>query len=303
MVELYRRVSAFGDLNDQRNRAKLIRAIGHYANISWKEREDEEWIPGLSAAADQIAASAQPTYAGVLDGIYSFYAKQQGARRWGDKTPGYVDTMREIREIFPNVRFIHIIRDGRDVGASLLPMSFGPNSAYIGALKWRKCVRHGLNFAQQYPDQTHTIRYEDLIDEPEKHLREICAFLGEDYDPAMMNYYKDGMSRMRLRPAAENMHTNISQPPNRSRAGRWKKDLSASQVRIFEAIAGDLLEELGYERSMPNARLKPYDKVLGKALHRVRVLRPFTKPSGLWERTTMAINKSVFFSTLSRDRT
>ena len=294
IIDFHMCLGRFGDLNDIRNREALIRAIGRYANVSWKEREDGEWIPGLNDNAARLAEIAPPTYAGVVDTIYGFFASQRGAPRWGDKTPGYVDSLHVLHSMFPAARFIHIIRDGRDCAASLIPMSFGPNTAYLAARKWRKCVQHGLNFAEKHPEAIYTIRYEDLIDQPEKYLREICTFVGEEFQPAMLDYHRDGLERVRLRPAAENIHTRIAQPPNKQRQGRWKKDLSVSQVRVFEAVAGELLQKLGYEISQPGAKLGPFDKQIGKIMHRVLVLRPNTKPSGLVERTIMLYHRVRF---------
>lgn len=290
MVEFYRKLERFGDLHQVENRARLILAIERYVQMVWREWVKEKWIPGLTEAAPQIAAEAEPSYAGVVDAIYSFFLKQRGRKRWGDKTPGYVDTMRELLDIFPEARFIHLIRDGRDVASSIMPLSFGPNSIYLAAVKWQKCVRHGRNFVRDHPDKGINLRYEDLIDDPEKHLRHLCEFIGEPFAPEMLDFHRDGMGRV----PRQVIHTQIAKPVNKQSSGRWKKDLSPGQIRVFEAVAGKMLAECGYELSRPDAKLRWYDKPLGKIAHRVRVLRTGTKPTGLAPRMLMYWNRITF---------
>lgn len=261
IADLYRRASHFGDLGKAGNRLALMRAILEYHQAPWRHKVCDEWIPGLSAAAPKLAEAAPPSYAGVVAEIFRFYAAQRGRPRWGDKTPGYVNSLPVLIGLFPNARFIHLIRDGRDVAASIMPLPFGPNTIYVTARRWKHSVQHGLTFARQHPAQVHTLRYEDLIECPEDQLRELCAFLEEDYCPAMLDFHRDASARV---PAAA-IHRQIENPITKQRRGRWRKDLSARQVRVFEAVAGPLLAELGYEVANPYARLYPWEKHIGKA--------------------------------------
>lgn len=288
--EFYHHLSGFGDLGKPENRLKLIRAIARYVHIVWLEQAEGQWIPGLAEEAPRLAEISPPTFAGVVDTVFSFGAAQRNRKRWGDKTPGYVDSLPLILEIFPKAKFLHIIRDGRDVGSSILPLSFGPNTIFVGAKKWKKCVQHGLSFAERHPDKVYTFRYEDLLDDTEKHIREICAFLGEEFYPPMLDYHKDSSARV----PTQEIHARVAAPVNKQRSGRWKKDLTGDQVRIFEAVAGDLLAKLGYEVTDPNAKLKPFEKTIGRVGHKLLLLRPNTKPTGLGDRIKMQWHRMTF---------
>ena len=88
------------------------------------------------------------------------------------------------------------------------------------------------------------LRYEDLVAAPEQPLREISSFLGLEFEPAMLEYHRS-VDRSRLAD-----HPRLAQPP----AGdvrRWREEMEPRESELFEAIAGDLLAELGYARAFP----------------------------------------------------
>lgn len=287
IIIFHNNIHEFGDLTDVKNRESLIVSIEMFMRNAWLERDHDAWIPGLIEAAPQLAQQAAPSYAGVMEVIYGFFATQRGATRWGDKMATFRRCMPTVLELFPNARIVHLIRDGRDVASSILPLSFGPNTIYVAAKKWRNSVEHGLDFAARHPDQVYTIRYEDLIDDPERYLRELCEFIGEPFDDAMLNYHKSGTTRV---PRKE-IHGQLNKPVNKERAARWKRDLSRNQVRVFEAVAGPLLDKLGYEVVNPKARLTVWDRFVGNTGNKILWWRPFTRPVGLWDKIRMSVLK------------
>ncbi|MBX7245165.1 MAG: sulfotransferase [Candidatus Sumerlaeaceae bacterium] len=286
----HRHLAVFGDLKVAANRQRLIEAIVEYVPVSFGEKLPGEWIPGLSAAAPEIAASAPADYAGIVDAVYQFMVRQRGRRRWGDKTPGYINSMPLLLELFPGARFIHMVRDGRDVAASVGPLSFGPSTAHLGARKWVSFIRHGLNFQKAHPDRVMLLKYEDLAADPETHCRKVCEFLGEEFDPAMLSFHEDGSQRI----PGQGIHEMISQPPSLKRVGRWKKDLTPGQVRVFEAIAGPMLQQFGYELSQPRPKVRFYDKPLSVIGEKVLWMRPNTKPLSLAERLDLGKRRKAF---------
>lgn len=280
-------LSEFGDLRDVKNREALIISIEKFMRNAWLERDHSEWIPGLAAAAPRLAAEAAPSYSGVMEVIYKYFSEQRGRERWGDKMATFRRCMPVVFELFPTARIVHIIRDGRDVASSLLPLSFGPNTAYVAAKKWRNFVEHGLDFAARHPLQVYTLRYEDLVDDPEKYLREICEFIGEPFNEEMLQFHKSGTSRV---PRKE-IHGQLNKPVNKERAARWKRDLTADQVRVFEAVAGPVLDRLNYEVVNSEAKLSIWDRFVGNTAHKLLWWRPFTYPVGLWDRVKMSVLK------------
>lgn len=283
-----RHLDEFGDLRDPKNRETLIISIERFMRNAWLDRDLKEWIPGLLESVAEVARDAEPTYEGVLEAMYSFHARRQGRPRWADKMATFRRVMPTILDLFPDARIIHIIRDGRDVASSLLRLSFGPNTAYVAAKRWTGFVQHGLDFAEKHPRSVYTLRYEDLIDEPERVIRELCDFVGEPFCEAMLQFHESGNAAV---PRKE-IHHQLNKPLNRERVARWKRDLSRYQVRVFEAVAGPLLARLGYEVVNPDARISALDRWLGHTGNKLLWWRPFTRPVGLRDRLRMSMLRS-----------
>jgi hypothetical protein len=192
--------------------------------------------------------------------FFDLYAAQQGKRRWGDKTPGYSRHMPEIERALPEVRFIHLIRDGRDVALSVLPLSWGPDTVELAAERWVKRIGKARADSAKVRHYTE-VRYEDLILDTEASLRRVCEFVELDFDPVMLRYHERAGDRLQekardltrkdgsVQPAEARMrsHDLATEPPRADRVARWRSKMSAEDVAAYEAIAGDLLRELGYE--------------------------------------------------------
>lgn len=196
----------------------------------------------------------------IADGLrtfYGLYAEAHGKSRWGDKTPKYLTKMRRIASVLPEAAFIHLIRDGRDVALSKSDRSGRPASK--SARIWRRRIERARTQAQKL-DRYLELRYESLVADPEPHLREICSYLQLDFDPAMLRYYERASERLselgdarrqdKVNPASERRaaHARATRPPDEARVERWRKEMSAEDLQIFEDEAGTLLAELGYPR-------------------------------------------------------
>ena len=207
-----------------------------------KDWRDERPDPAafVDALPDRRAAT-------LLEAIYVCYARQHGAERWGDKSPSYTGYMDLLDRLFPTAQFIHIIRDGRDVALSTLETFKEGNlhvDMYFAAWTWKRRVRTALACGRRLgPERYCALHYEQLVAEPERHLRDLCDFLGETFTPAMLEPQRQ--ARERLSP--KGVHAAVRNPVTTSRAGRWREGMSAVDQRLFHAVAGDLLEELGYD--------------------------------------------------------
>jgi hypothetical protein len=206
------------------------------------------------------------TMSDTLRAFYGMYAEKHGKPRWGDKTPGYLRYMRRIEWILPEARFIHLVRDGRDVALSVLPMNWGPNSIPEAAELWVERVsiaREQGALVEHYTE----VKYEDLVTEPESTLRRVSEFLDLPWDPVMLDYHETAEERLREKardlprrkegrppqPAAARMasHALAKEPPNPNRIGRWRTEMTPGDRALYERVAGDLLAELGYEVGEP----------------------------------------------------
>lgn len=188
------------------------------------------------------------SYPQAIRCLYHFYARREGQELYGDKTPRYVTKLPLLSALFPEARFIHIIRDGRDVALSHLDIEgWGPRSLDEAAVQWRRHVIRGMvDGAALGSNIYREIRYEELIEEPEKILLGLCEFLGLSYDPAMLRYFE----RATKVAGATPHFRNIYHPPTKGLRD-WRHQMGREDLARYESLAGDLLDELGYETRGP----------------------------------------------------
>ncbi len=199
--------------------------------------------------------------------FYFAYAHAQGKPRWGDKSPGYALHIRRIAAVLPEAHFVHLIRDGRDVRLSQLRRGTDHPNAAKHARRWKRRVKKGRRQGGKV-EHYMEVRYESLIADPEPELRRICEFVGLDFDPAMLSYHERAGERLgeidrdleagqenaeeRERPLFKasdrlDFHKLTKEPPRADRVAQWREQMPAADLAEFERVAGDLLEELGYD--------------------------------------------------------
>lgn len=236
---------AYGDPRSDEEARRLGRTL---LRFPWVQR----LLPELSPTDFEGCRS----YREIVDRLFRTWAEKEGKRRWGDKTPLYLLKMPIILEIFPDARFLHIIRDGRDVTLSFLRAPFGPSNVYRSARYWSGLVRCGRSSGSSLPVGTyHEIMYETLVTRPEETLCEICQFIDEPFDPVVLQPSRrtmDGTGRTPKPVSWNRVRPNIA---------KWKTEMKPDDIALFESVAGDLLEELGYEiqhqgreKQIPKAR-------------------------------------------------
>jgi hypothetical protein len=201
---------------------------------------------GLAEAdvRDELSARSVSSYTEAFRALYQLYANQAGKTLAGDKTPWYVRHIDFLHQMLPEARFIHMIRDGRDVTLSRR------GGIVEGAIAWRTAVREGRRAGTRVGSGFYTeVRYEDLVRDPEGELRRLCKFLDISFDKAMLGYPERAASvRAGFHRPDSPAHTRLSEPPS-LRRDNWEVRMSPTDVAILETIAGRLLDELGYPLS------------------------------------------------------
>lgn len=221
-------------------------------------------IQGLCAHRDHQWASLAPALGaggvseGLLDRSYraAVHALMSGLGggkpRVGDKSPENSRHIGLLARWFPRARFIHIVRDGRDVVASLLrqswrfadtgepmPICQSPEAA---ATYWRDTVARARCGLARAPGRAITVRYEELVHDPEGQLRRVLDFLGEPFDAAVLRPAGPGA---RL-PGHESSSAAVAEPIQVGAIGRWRHELDDPGIQAVDAVCGSLLAELGY---------------------------------------------------------
>ena len=204
---------------------------------------------GLSPASVQARLRPGMTTDDAIAAVFAAYAAERGKARWGDKTPLYMQHLDLLERLFPDARFVHLIRDGRDAALSFLSVPAGlmtegwghPRDAAGFACQWATEVASARELGARVGGQRYReLRYEALVADPEGELRTVCAFAGLEYDPAMLDYVGQTDS-------ARKAHQQRLNEPPRQNVREWRTEMSESDRHAFEEVAGALLAELGYE--------------------------------------------------------
>jgi len=181
------------------------------------------------------------------------FLSQEGKARWIEKTPNTVRAIEKVLTWYPNGKFIHVIRDGRDVVCSLRHhprervingriVQMNPdNPVSKSAQRWIGDTMHGIAF-RGHPRYME-VRYEDLVRDPEAGFRGVFEFIGEAFEPGVLMADPGAPAR----PGQNLNNAGASSPISAKSVGRWVRDLTQNERQDFIDIAGELLITLGYE--------------------------------------------------------
>ena len=238
-----------------------------------------EW--GISRADIRPRLREGMTTGEAIAAVFEVYAEREGKPRWGDKTPLYMQHLPLIERLFPHAVWVHLVRDGRDAALSFLSLPEGftgktwaqPRTAAQFAARWRTEIRAARRLAGPYLE----LRYEDLVAEPERELRRVCEHASLPWEPGMLDH--TGVSEVAKMPE----HRNIGQPPTAGLRD-WRSEMSREDALAFEAVAGDVLRNSGYELLEPGAS---YPSRRGRF-----ELARFAALSKSWNATTAAYQRS-----------
>ncbi len=166
-----------------------------------------------------------------------------------------------LLRLWPEARFVHLVRDGRDVARSCVAMGWAGN-VWHGAERWIAAERLWDALRARVPaGRRFELRYEDLVQSPERELARLCAFLGEEFEPAMLDYARD----------------SSYERPDPRLIGQWRRKLAPGELALLETRIGSLLRERGYEASgVGPARVGPLRRLallLDNRLERARFRR------------------------------
>jgi len=138
-----------------------------------------------------------------------------------------------FHRLWPDARYIHIVRDGRDVCSSWMEHGW-VGDGYRGGQDWSRLIEQWFQLHALLPQgRSHELRFEDLVRDPERETARICAFLGLTYEPTMLEYWRD----------------TTYGPINARESGKWPRSMPAKAVQRFENTAGQWLRHYEYPPS------------------------------------------------------
>ena len=228
------------------NRAGLD--VDRFVTDLTAHRRFKRWGLTPAQVRDALENGSVRTYAGCIRRLYRLYADARGKERYGDKTPAHVLRIPLIADLFPEARIIHLIRDGRNVAMSYMDIQeWGPSNVTEAARYWKRRVVHGRREGMKLgQDRYQEVTYEDLVNDPETELRRLCALADLAFDYSMLRYFERASEVLSLE-LHPHRHQGLFRPPTKGLRD-WRTKMTEEQVSCFEAVAGETLEEFGYER-------------------------------------------------------
>lgn len=186
------------------------------------------------------------SYPSVIRRFHEVYAAKKGKPYWANLDISTLDNMDLVNQWFPDAKFIHIFRDGRDVALSHGTMPYGVSNIAECAERWVHRLTVNLKMGAILGDRRYmAVRYEDLVLDSARTLQEICHFIGIPYADEMLGYYK--MVEDKVPKEKRWLWPELDKPPAREKAYAWERSMSKTKRDVFEGVAGDLLRELGYK--------------------------------------------------------
>lgn len=173
-------------------------------------------------------------------------AKKQGKKRWADKNPENVLYLKQWQLLLNGrFQFIHLVRHPLDTLASLIEAGFPKTvpSDFEGKVDvYRKLTIAGVEFSRLYPEKSFLVRYEDLVENPSTVISKLMDYLGEKYEPSMI----DSFNPPERQGGLEDPKILATGSIHLKSIGRWKADLSPQQVDFVCNRCQDLFSRFNY---------------------------------------------------------
>jgi len=192
--------------------------------------------------------------------IMSNWLKKPGIKAIGEKTPEHARAIELLNRYFPTAKYVHIIRDGRDVAVSgwfhnvryigeKFTQQFPDMPKYIRYLcqnHWIPYIQSARAFGQAAPERYHELRYEQIHEDPRGTVRSVLEFLNVDASEQTVLQCLESGSFKNLTKGRQEGEENRDSFFRKGVTGDWKNHFDAAAEQAFEESGGSMLRELGY---------------------------------------------------------
>lgn len=232
-------LARYGDLRDRRRFAVLVDDVCRLIDAN-----PVAWSKSAFDRGRVLSRCKDPSLLGVMEAVYAQQACDAGARDWLCKSMVNVHFLDDIAEYFGDrAKFIYLHRDGRDVALSFQRAIVGEKHVYSIAKEWHRDQQKALAHCRRAATSVFRISYEDLTAEPRPVLERLCDFLDLRFESSMLRAHTSAEAAEAAR--AGELWSNLTFPV-RANSGRFRVQMSAEDIRIFEAVADSSLRSLGY---------------------------------------------------------
>ena len=187
------------------------------------------------------------TLMAVFGAVYDLMAEAKGAKTWCCKSLANINYLPEIEAYFTSAKYIYLYRDGRDVAVSFRKAVVGEKHFYHIAREWAATQQLALSMRDQIgPRRFFPVKYEDLTKDTERTMRALCDFLDTPYSASMLDFHRSEEAQRAAK--SSDLWGNVVNPVMQNNSRKFLKEASESDIRIFESVAGNVMDVLEYDR-------------------------------------------------------
>jgi len=232
----------YGNLQDEGNFRQLVEDVCRLVElnpVSWE---------GVTLDRKDVAGRCRQRSLVALQGaVYDLCAEAKRAETWCCKSLANINYTNDIEAYFVKPKYIYLYRDGRDVAVSFRKAVVGEKHFYHIAREWAATQDRALQLRRDIgPDRFLAISYEELTGDPVRTAQRICDFLGVVYRDSMLTYHTTDEAKRAA--SSSDLWSNVTNPVMKNNVRKFMREASEQDIRIFESVAGRVLDELGYDR-------------------------------------------------------
>lgn len=250
-------IKRFGNLPDFSNDRKFEEFYKAYTETTffWYMKEKVGYVLSKNILEEEVD---KRSWSSIFEVILKYHVHPRKGKEfiWGDKSPSYLFHMKMLKDLYPGGKFLHIIRDPRDCCLSSRKI-WGTN-LYSYAEKWRSGLEVARRVGESLGNDYMEVHYEALLDDPEKIMRDICGFLGCEFDSSMIHVRSDIGNSCDAKGAFKILAGNKN---------KYINQLSETQIRRIEEIVYPVMESMHYKvhyadnyKPLSNLRSKIYNR-------------------------------------------
>jgi hypothetical protein len=228
----------FGDLGQSDNFERCLQALLHYKHVRFLQPDPDR--------IRQEFWQGPPTYARLFALFLIHFAEREGKPRWGAQTGLIERYAPRLFAAYPDLKIIHMLRDPRDrYEASLARWPAGKGRAGGAVARWLYSTRLAEKHVRNFPQQYKIVRFEAMVSQPEQTLRDVCAFLGETFQPAMLRM--EGALRQRDRLLKGTTLAPGQIPVSPAYIGGFRGKVPQQEIAFMQLHASRKMQAHGYQ--------------------------------------------------------
>lgn len=236
-------VPLYGDLNKDENFASLVDDVCQLVELN-----PVPWEGVALNRAEVADICRERSVVAAFGAVYDIMAHTWRAKTWCCKSLANIGHLDEIERYFgADAKYIYLYRDGRDVAVSFRKAVVGEKHYYHIAKEWSDTQRLGLGLRDKIDSaRLISVSYEEITGKPEPTMRRLCDFLGQPFSSAMLEFHKSEEAKRAA--GSSDLWGNVARPLMSDNTQKFRREATAEDIRIFESVAGDVLDALDYER-------------------------------------------------------